>query len=124
MAGPHRPHRCGTWRVVSGHWPDWRSTVAFSPDGPVVTVPHESAELKSVLVALNAGQQLPAHPGPAACFHILDGAGAVLVDDEEIAVSAGGTVIVPGGSHRGVRAGAPLVFLGNLGDPASEVEPA
>src|ERR1035437_846923 len=45
-------------------WPDWRSTVAFSEDGPGVTLLHESPELKVVLVGLGVGQALPVHPGP------------------------------------------------------------
>lgn len=56
-------------------WPDWRSAVEFSDEGPAVTVLHESSDLKVVLVGLEAGQGLPAHPGPAASFHFLDGHG-------------------------------------------------
>lgn len=105
-------------------WPDWRGAVTFAPDAPSVTVLHESTDLKVVLVALNAGQQLPSHPGPAACFHILDGSGTVLVDDEQIAAPAGCTVIAPPGSRRSVRADTALVFLGNLGNPGAEAAPA
>lgn len=104
-------------------WRDWRGTVRFSADGPHVTVLHESAELKVVLVGLDAGQALPVHPGPAASFHILDGTGVVVVDDDEIAVSAGATVVAPTGARRAVRAGSALAFLGNLGDPGAEDGP-
>lgn len=44
----------------------------------------------------------------------------MIVDADEIAVSAGCTVIAPRGSRRGVRADTPMVFLGTLGDPGSE----
>ncbi|MGH3421427.1 MAG: hypothetical protein ACRDOD_17785, partial [Streptosporangiaceae bacterium] len=54
-------------------WPDWRAVVAARDIGPDVAVLHESAELKVVLVALGADQRLPAHPGPAASFHVLSG---------------------------------------------------
>lgn len=104
-------------------WPDWRNTVRFSEDGPGVRVLHESAELKVVLVGLRAGQGLPVHPGPAASFHFLAGEGIVGVGAEEIAVAAGTTVVVPPGARRAVRATSRLVFLGNLGDPASEDGP-
>lgn len=104
-------------------WPDWRAVAHVHDDGPDVTLLHESPELKVVLVALAAGQGLPEHPGPAACFHILDGQGVVLVDGEQVPVSAGATVVVPTGAVRAVRASTPLVFLGNLGDPGSEDGP-
>jgi quercetin dioxygenase-like cupin family protein len=104
-------------------WPDWRSTVKFSEDGPGVTLLHESPELKVVLVGLEGGQALPVHPGPAASFHFLDGQGVMVVDTEEVEVAAGATVVVPTGASRGVRATSRLVFLGSLGDPASENGP-
>lgn len=102
---------------------DWRATVPYSATGPGVVLLHESAELKVVLVGLEPGQALPPHPGPAASFHILDGAGVVVVDDEQISVSAGATVVVPPGALRSVRALTRLAFLGNLGDPAAEHGP-
>lgn len=104
-------------------WRDWRGEVNFSAEGPGVTVLHESPELKVVLVGLDVGQALPVHPGPAASFHFLDGEGVMVVGSEEVEVAAGATVIVPTGASRGVRATSRLVFLGNLGDPASENGP-
>jgi quercetin dioxygenase-like cupin family protein len=104
-------------------WPDWRTTVSFSSTAPDVTVLHESAELKVVLVGLEPGQALPVHPGPAAAFHFLYGAGVITVNGEQITVSAGATVVAPSGALRTVRAASRLVFLGSLGDPASEHGP-
>jgi len=104
-------------------WPDWRTVVAARDSGPDVAVLHESAELKVVLVALAAGQGLPPHPGPTASFHILSGTGVVVIDEVEHPVSAGATVVAVSGTHRSVRATSPLVFLGNLADPASENGP-
>lgn len=104
-------------------WPDWRTVAHARDDGPDVTLLHESAELKVVVVALAAGQGLPEHPGPAACFHFLDGEGVMFIDAEQVPVSAGATVVVPTGAVRAVRASTPLVFLGSLGDPASENGP-
>jgi quercetin dioxygenase-like cupin family protein len=104
-------------------WPDWREATGTAADGPSVKYLHESAELKVVLVTLAPGQALPPHPGPAACFHFLDGAGVMVVDGEERPVSAGATAIAPSGSVRSVRATGSLVFLGNLGDPAAENGP-
>jgi len=88
-----------------------------------VTLLHESPELKVVLVGLEVGQALPVHPGPSASFHFLDGQGVMVIDAEEVEVAAGATVVVPTGAARGVRAISRLVFLGSLGDPASENGP-
>jgi len=109
-----------TGRRRAGFWPDWRAAASYSPDEPAIRVLLECTELKVVLVTLSSGHALPAYPGPAACFHILAGTGSVVVDDEEISVAAGSTVIAPSGSRRAVRAGTQLVFLGNLGDPAAD----
>lgn len=104
-------------------WPDWRRAVAFSPDGPGVTMLHNSQDLKVVLVGLEPGQALPEHVGPSASFHFLDGYGTMLVGTEEIEVAAGAIVVVPTGDARGVRASSRLVFMGSLGDPTSEDGP-
>ena len=88
-----------------------------------MTLLDESKELKLVLVGLGIGQALPVHPGPSASFHFLDGEGVMVVGTEEVAVVAGATVVVPTGVSRGVRATSRLVFLGSLGDPASENGP-
>jgi quercetin dioxygenase-like cupin family protein len=104
-------------------WPDWRAVAHPRPEGPDVALLHESSELKVVLVALASGQALPNHVGPAASFHFLEGDGVMVAGDDELAVSAGATVVVPTGARRGVRAGTDLVFLGNLGDPAAEHGP-
>ena len=103
--------------------PDWRTTVSFSNTEPDVTVLHESTELRVVLVGLEPGQALPVHPGPAAAFHFLYGAGVIIVNGEQTTVSAGATVVVPSGALRTVRAASRLVFLGSLGDPVSEHGP-
>ena len=103
--------------------PDWHNTVSYSDTGPGVTLLHESSDLKVVLVGLEPGQVLPSHPGPAASFHFLDGEGVIVVDTEQITVSAGATVVVPPGARRSVRAISRLAFLGSLGDPASENGP-
>lgn len=104
-------------------WPDWRTVVTAHDTGPDIAVLHESPELKVVLVALGPGQALPPHPGPAASFHILSGTGAVIIDEVEHQVSTGATVVAASGTRRAVRATSTLVFLGNLGDPASEDSP-
>ncbi len=101
-------------------WSQWQDAVRFRPDGPGVNVLHESAELKVVLVGLRAGQSLPVHPGPAASFLFLAGDAVMVVGDDEVPTGAGGIVVVPPGANRGVRAVGDTVFVGSLGDPASE----
>lgn len=104
-------------------WPDWHDALQAAGAGPGINYLHESPELKVVLVTLGPGQALPPHPGPSACFHVLDGEGVMVVDGEEQPVSAGATAVAPTGSVRSVRATGHLVFLGNLGDPAAEDGP-
>jgi len=102
------------------HWPDWRSAVHAKEGGPDLVLLHQSDTLKTVLVALGAGQMLPPHKGAAASFHVLDGTGTILVGEEDVEVSPGSTVVIDDGLTRSVRATTALTFLGNLGDPASE----
>lgn len=98
---------------------DWQSIAHASDDGPSISMLHESEELRVLLVALAAGQVLPDHPGPATCFHFLDGEGEVVVNGEAVAVAAGATLVIPTGAYRSIRTNSGLTFLGNLGDPAS-----
>jgi quercetin dioxygenase-like cupin family protein len=106
-------------------WTHWQETVRYSSDGPGVTLLHQSGALKVVLVGLEPGQMLPPHPGPPASFTFLDGAGTMLIGDDEVAVTAGSVAVVPDGQIRSVRADSErLTFIGSLGDPASENPPA
>jgi quercetin dioxygenase-like cupin family protein len=104
-------------------WPSWREAVRFDDARPGVTLLHESVELKVVLVGLRTGQALPAHPGPAASFVFLQGEATMVVGDEEVSAEAGSVIVVPSGATRAVHAAADTVFVGSLGDPASEHGP-
>lgn len=104
-------------------WPQWREAVQFNDAVPGVNLLHESSELKVVLVGLRAGQALPAHVGPAASFAFLDGEAVMAVGDDEVSTTAGAIVVVPTGERRAVRAVTDTVFIGSLGDPASEQGP-
>ena len=104
-------------------WPSWREAVRFDDGGPGVTLLHESGELKVVLVGLRAGQALPVHPGPAASFVFLQGEAVMVVGDGEVRATAGTVVVVPSEAARAVRAVSDTVFVGSLGDPASEQGP-
>ena len=94
-------------------YPSWRDVVAFSDDGPAHQVLLETDTFKSVIVGLNAGQQIPVHPTSAATYHVLEGTGWITVDDERYRVEPGATVTAPDGAARGVEAETMMVFLGN-----------
>lgn len=104
-------------------WTHWREAVQFNDAGPGVALLHESSELKVVLVCLRAGQALPVHPGPAASFTFLQGEAVMVVGDDEISTAAGAIVVVPTDALRAVRAVTDTVFVGSLGNPASEQGP-
>jgi quercetin dioxygenase-like cupin family protein len=64
-----------------------------------------------IVAGLEPGQQIPAHAETLAVYHFLAGEGVMTVDDEELAVTAGSTVITPAGATRGMRAASRLIFL-------------
>ena len=93
-------------------YPDWRTQVAFAPDGPKPQLLAASPKFKVVVVGLEPGQKIPQHPEDgSAVFHVVDGTGWALVNDERFAVTAGATVIVPEGGKRGMEATTRLVFI-------------
>lgn len=92
--------------------PDYLQEVRFAAAGPQPQVWLDSPTLKVVLVGLEPGQRLPAHPGPAGVYHFLEGSGWMMVADERHAVRAGATVVVPDGARRGIEAETRLAFLG------------
>lgn len=91
---------------------DYRQAIAYSAQGPQPQVWLETTALRAVLVGLEPGQSLPAHPAPAAVYHFLEGRGWMTVDGERLAVQAGTTVTVTDGARRGVEAETRLAFLG------------
>lgn len=93
-------------------YPDYRPALVYSAQGPQPQVWLDTAGLRAVLVALEPGQALPPHPGPAAVYHFLEGRGWMLVGGERVPVQAGATVAVTDGERRGVEAETRLAFLG------------
>jgi len=100
--------------------PDWREKVIFSPEGPQPQPLVVSDRLKSVIVGLCPGQKIPVHPAPTAVYHFLEGTGWMVVDGERLQVRAGATVVVPGGTPRGVEAETELTFLGTHGGESQD----
>lgn len=88
-----------------------RDQAVFDPDGPHPQFLADGEKLKVLVVGLEPGQQIPAHPEALAVYHFLAGEGVMSVDGQTYAVTAGTTVIAPQGAARGMRAASRLVFL-------------
>ncbi len=98
------------------YFPDPKSKAVFAADGPKPQFLIDTPQFKALVVGLNAGQQIPVHPGKAAMYHFLEGEGLMTVDEETFAVKPGVTVITPSGAKRGMNARTRLVFLGSKGE--------
>jgi quercetin dioxygenase-like cupin family protein len=67
-----------------------------------------SENLVAELVCYEPGQATAPHlhPRQDEIFHVIEGGGTILVDENEVPVSAGSVVFVPAGSRHGIRADA------------------
>lgn len=92
-------------------FPDWREQVHYAAPGPQPTLLLDEPDLRVLVAGLEPGGRVPPHPGPRGVYHILEGEGAIQVDDERHPVTAGATVIAPAGSVRGIEAVTRLAFL-------------
>lgn len=98
------------------YFQDTRSIAVFAADGPKPQFLIQSPEFKALVVGLEAGQQIPVHPGEAAMYHFLEGEGLMTVGEETFAIKPGVTVIAPSGEKRGMNAKTRIVFLGSKGE--------
>jgi quercetin dioxygenase-like cupin family protein len=93
----------------------------FSPDCPVKIDLAETAGSKIVLVCLEAGQTIPAHPEPyAVVFVVLQGEGIITSGTVEHPVSPVHLVAVGKGEDRGIRCTHRMVLLGIRDDVEGE----
>ena len=92
-------------------YPAWDEIVEYAQKGPGKRILADSDTLKSVLVGLQPGAKTPPHPAPTTVFHVLEGNGWVVVGSERIAVKARETVVVPGGTPRGVEAETQMAMI-------------
>jgi quercetin dioxygenase-like cupin family protein len=76
---------------------------------------YDTPGFKTLVVGLEAGQQIPLHPGEAAMYHFLEGTGLMTVGEETYAIKPGVTIIAPSGTVRGMNARTQVVFLGAKG---------
>ena len=98
------------------YFPDIKSKAVFATNGPKPQFLIETPQFKALVVGLEAGGQIPIHPGEAAAYHFLEGEGLMTVDEETFEVKPGVTVVAPSGAKRGVKATTRLVFLGAKGE--------
>jgi quercetin dioxygenase-like cupin family protein len=98
------------------YFTDTKARAVFAPDGPKPQFLFDTPGFKVLVVGLEAGQQIPLHPGEAAMYHFLEGSGLMTVDDETFAIQPGVTVITPAGASRGMNAKTRLIFLGSRGE--------
>ena len=91
--------------------PHWRDLVTFAAPGPQPTLLRDDADVRVLLAGLEPGGRVPAHPERLAVYHVLEGRGSMVVDDDTFALQPGATVIAPRGSRRGFEAETRLAFL-------------
>ena len=91
------------------------SRAVFGAEGPQPQFLLETSQFKSLVVGLEAGQQIPPHPDGAAMYHFLVGEGLMTVGEETFVIQPGATVLVPEGAARGMNAKTRVIFLGAKG---------
>jgi quercetin dioxygenase-like cupin family protein len=101
--------------VVETYFMDTKARAVFAGDGPKPQFLMDTSQFKVLVVGLEAGQQIPLHPGEPAMYHFLEGEGLMTVGDETFVIRPGATVIAPAGSLRGMNARTRVVFLGSKG---------
>ena len=98
------------------YFADTKAKAVFAADGPKPQFLIDTPTFKALVVGLEAGGQIPAHPGEAAMYHFLEGTGLMTVGDEAFEIKPGVTVVVPSGVKRGMNAKTRIVFLGSKGE--------
>lgn len=98
------------------YFAETKSKAVFAAEGPKPQFLIDTPKFKALVVGLEAGGQIPIHPGEAAMYHFLEGEGLMTVGDETFTIKPGATVVVPGGARRGMNAKTRVVFLGAKGE--------
>ncbi|MEP7378762.1 MAG: cupin domain-containing protein [Chloroflexota bacterium] len=96
---------------TTNYFPAWRERIRYTGPGPEPTILHDDPGARAILVGLEPGGRVPAHPERLGIYHILEGSGSMTVDGERYPLTAGATVIAPAGSTRGIEAETRLAFL-------------
>ncbi len=98
------------------YFSDTKAKAVFAADGPKPQFLIDTPKFKALVVGLEAGGQIPVHPGEAAMYHFLEGTGLMTVGEEAFEIKQGVTVVVPSGVKRGMNAKTRVVFLGSKGE--------
>jgi quercetin dioxygenase-like cupin family protein len=98
------------------YFADTKSKAVFAAEGPKPQFLIDTPQFKVLVVGLEAGGQIPVHPGEAAMYHFLEGTGLMTVGDEAFEIKPGVTIVVPGGVKRGMNAKTRVIFLGSKGE--------
>jgi len=101
--------------VAETYFPDTQEKAVFFFFFPRPQFLIDTPQFKALVVGLEAGQQIPLHPGEAAMYHFLSGEGLMTVGEETFAIKPGVTVIAPAGAPRGMNARTRVIFLGSKG---------
>ncbi|MCX6057996.1 MAG: cupin domain-containing protein [Chloroflexi bacterium] len=98
------------------YFSDTKTKAVFSSEGPKPQFLIDTPKFKALVVGLEAGGQIPAHPGESAMYHFLEGTGLMTVGDEAFEIKPGVTIVVPSGVKRGMNAKTRVIFLGSKGE--------
>lgn len=98
------------------YFPNTKRQAVFAADGPKPHFLIETPQFKALVAGLEAGQQIPLHPGEAAMYHFLEGEGLMTVGEETFAIRPGVTIIAPANAPRGMNAKTRIVFIGSKGE--------
>ena len=98
------------------YFTDTKSKAVFAAEGPKPQFLIDTPKFKVLVVGLEVGGQIPAHPGEAAMYHFLEGTGLMTVGDEVFEIKPGVTIVVLGGVKRGMNAKTRVIFLGSKGE--------
>jgi quercetin dioxygenase-like cupin family protein len=98
------------------YFSDTKSNAVFSAEGPQPQFLVDTPKFKTLVVGLEAGSYIPAHPDQTAMYHFLEGTGLMTVGDEVFEIKPGVTVIAPAGMKRGMNAKTRIIFLGSKGE--------
>jgi quercetin dioxygenase-like cupin family protein len=101
--------------IAEIYFSDPKTKAVFADDGPKPQFLLDTPEFKTVVVGLEAGQQIPLHPDVAAVYYFLEGSGLMTVGDQTFAIQPGATIITPAGALRGMNAKTRIIFLGAKG---------